>query len=96
METTIASYLSIAGTAHRRIRAIEFEITSSCAYPIGPQDMHLRQEMMAFEAIISIIRGSLAMFMLELSFSDESQAIASPPASLAGSEDDNGQFVEPL
>jgi hypothetical protein len=93
----IGSYLSIAGIAHRRI--IEAESArgaNKSAFPKGPDDLHLVQEIAVCEAIIGNARALLCAQMLQLEFSSSGRALARVPEALRGGEYDRGSEDEPI
>jgi hypothetical protein len=94
--TAIQSYLTIAGIAHRRTVEVRSEIEANpTAFPIGPDDTHLVQEIAICEAIIASVTGLLSAQMLQLEFTHEERARAVAPPSLKEGDYDQGTHEEP-
>jgi len=94
--TNIESYLTIAGTAQRRLIEVSSVVAASqAAFPKGPDDTHLVQEIATCEAIIAVARAMLSAQMLQLRFTTDGRAVAHAPSVLRGSEYDQGSHDEP-
>jgi hypothetical protein len=94
--TSIESYLTIAGTAQRRLAEVDSEVTATqTAFPNGPDHTHLVQEIATCEAIVAIARAMLSAQMLQLRFTADGRAVAQAPDALRNSEYDQGSHDEP-
>lgn len=87
----ISNYLTIAGTARRCLMEAESSIASApTAFPKGPDDLQLLQEVAMCESILANARALLGAQMLELDFTAGGRAQAKAPKALKGSEYDQG------
>lgn len=94
---TIKSYLTIAGIAHRRAVAVRSAIAAEAvAFPKGPDDLHLIQEVAICEAIIANARALISGQMLQLEFTFEGRSRAITPEALRGGDYDQGAHDEPF